>query len=119
MQSLMKGKGFFKAQHIYIYIYIYIWKVDKGVAEIKFCYLMFACEESCKACEESCKDPCENTSKPPLLERIFGNKFFYSFENSLLGYSRSLFPKGKPRRLMPISVFLKVNVQRLWIYRKL
>ena len=27
-----------------IYIYIYIWKVDKGVAEIKFCYPMFACE---------------------------------------------------------------------------
>ena len=34
----MKGKNFFKAQQIYI------WKVDKGVAEIKFCYPMFACE---------------------------------------------------------------------------
>ena len=30
---------------IYVYIYIYIYmKADKGVAEIKFCYLMFACE---------------------------------------------------------------------------
>ena len=27
-----------------IYIYIYM-KVDKGAAEIKFCYPMFACEE--------------------------------------------------------------------------
>ena len=45
MQPLVKGKDFFKAQQIYIYIYIYIWKVDKGVAEIKFCYPMFACEE--------------------------------------------------------------------------
>ena len=37
MQFLMKGKDFFKAQHIYIYIYIYIWKANKGVAKIKFC----------------------------------------------------------------------------------
>ena len=28
---------------IYIYIYIYM-KVDKCVAEIKFCYPMFSCE---------------------------------------------------------------------------
>ena len=42
MKSLMKGgKDFFKAQQIYIYIYM---KVDKGVAEIEFCYSMFACE---------------------------------------------------------------------------
>ena len=27
-----------------IYIYIYILKANKGVAEIKFFYLMFACE---------------------------------------------------------------------------
>ena len=32
-------------------------KVDKGVAEIEFCYSMFACEESNKACEESGKAP--------------------------------------------------------------
>ena len=70
---------------------------------------MFACEESCKACEESgetCgesnKTPCENTSKPP-----FWKKIFCSFENSLLGYSRSLFQKGKPQRLTPISMFWK------------
>ena len=51
MQSLMKGKDFSKAQqthththtHRYIYIYIYM-KADKGVAEIKICYPMFACE---------------------------------------------------------------------------
>ena len=42
-QFLMKGKDFFKTQQIYIYIYIYM-KADKGVAEIKFCYPMFACE---------------------------------------------------------------------------
>ena len=42
MQFLTKGKDFFKAQHIYIYIYI--WKANKDVAEIKFCYPMFACE---------------------------------------------------------------------------
>ena len=42
----MKGKDFFKAHkiYIYIYIYIYIWKANKDVAEIKFCYPMFACE---------------------------------------------------------------------------
>ena len=39
----MKGKDFFKALYVYIYIYIYT-KADKGVVEIKFCYLMFACE---------------------------------------------------------------------------
>ena len=49
---------------------------------------MFACEESDKACEESGKAPCENTSKPPLLE-----KDFCSSENGLLGYSRSPFQK--------------------------
>ena len=45
MQSLMKGKEFFQTQQIYIYIYIYIYmKADKGLAKIKFCYPMFACE---------------------------------------------------------------------------
>ena len=45
MQFLMKGKDFFKAQQRYIYIYIYIYMdADKGAAEIKFCYPMFACE---------------------------------------------------------------------------
>ena len=38
MQSLMKGKDFFKAQQIYIR------KADKGVAEIKFFYPIFTCE---------------------------------------------------------------------------
>ena len=42
----MKGKDFPNTAKIYIYIYIYIYmKVDKGAAEIKFCYPMFACEE--------------------------------------------------------------------------
>ena len=46
--------------------------------EIKFCYPMFACEESGKACEESSKacegrgtTPCRNTSEPPFWKRIF------------------------------------------------
>ena len=72
MQSLMKGKDFFKAHQIYIQ------KADKGVAEIKFCYPMFTCEESCKECEESgktCEEsnkaPCENTSEPPFWKFFF------------------------------------------------
>ena len=46
MQSLMKGKDFFKVQQIYVCVCVCVcvWKVDKGVAEIKFCYPMFACE---------------------------------------------------------------------------
>ena len=48
MQSLVKGKDFFKAQQVYIlylYIYIYIYmKANKGVVKIKFCYPVFACE---------------------------------------------------------------------------
>ena len=67
-----------------IYIYIYM-KVDKGVGE------------SGKACEESCKAPCKNTSKPPFLEKgFFLEKDYCSFENSLLGYSRSPFQKESP-----------------------
>ena len=50
-----------------------------------------ACEESDKACEESDKAPCENALHP-----FFGN-FFCSFEDSLKGYSRSLFQKESPR----------------------
>ena len=61
------------------YVYIYIWKVDKGVAEIKFCYPTLACEESGKACEESSEVPFENTSKPPFWKRIFGKKDFLLF----------------------------------------
>ena len=33
-------------------------KANKGVAEIKFCYPMFACEGNCKAFEERGKAPC-------------------------------------------------------------
>ena len=72
-----------------------------------------ACEESGNACKESNKTLGENTSHP-----LFGKRF-RSFENSLLGYSRSLSQKGKPWRLMPISAFLKANVQRLWFYQNL
>ena len=39
-------------------------KVDKGLVEIKFCYPMFACEESSKACEERDK-ACEESGKAP------------------------------------------------------
>ena len=38
---LNEGERLFQTQYIYIYIYMI---VDKGVAEIKFCYPMFACE---------------------------------------------------------------------------
>ena len=41
---LNEGEKLFQSTaDIYIYIYIYI-KADKGAAEIKFCYPMFACE---------------------------------------------------------------------------
>ena len=51
-------------------------KTDKGVVEIKFCYLMFSCDKgSSKACEESVKAPCENTSKPPFRKITFGKRF--------------------------------------------
>ena len=66
MQSLMKGKDFFKAQQTYI------WKAGKGVAEIKFSILRV--KKSGKACEESYKTPCENTSKPPFLKKDFSRK---------------------------------------------
>ena len=39
-------------------------KANKGVVKIKFCYPMFACEESSKACEESGK-ACEKSFKAP------------------------------------------------------
>ena len=68
----------------------------------------------------------ENTSKLVFLENhlknIFGIYlfiyFFFHFETSLLWYSKSIFRKGKPLRLMPISMFLKANVQRLGSYKK-
>ena len=46
----MKGKTFPNTTYINM-------EVDKGVSKIKFCYPMFACEESHKACEESDKSP--------------------------------------------------------------
>ena len=54
-------------------------------------------EESDKVCEESDKAPCEKTSKPPFRKRSFVKRFFCSFENSLQGYSKSLFQKESPR----------------------
>ena len=41
--NLNKGEILFQTQQIYIYIYIYM-KADKGAAEIKLCYPMFACK---------------------------------------------------------------------------
>ena len=42
---LNEGERLFQiTTDIYIYVYIYN-KADKGVAKIKFCYPMFACEE--------------------------------------------------------------------------
>ena len=84
MQSLMKGKDFPKHSR---YIYIYM-KVDKGVVKIKFCYPMFACEENGKA-------PCKILQSLPF-KKGFLEKYFCSFENILLGYSRSLFRNESP-----------------------
>ena len=71
-----------------------------------------------KACEESGKTPCKNTSTPPFRKRIFLEKYFCNFENSLLGYSRSLFQKESPRGQCKFLCFLKANVQRLWFLSK-
>ena len=59
-------------------------KVDKGVGE------------SGKACEESCKAPCKYLKASLFRKRIFLEKDYCSFENSLLGYSRSPFQKESP-----------------------
>ena len=72
-------------------------KVDKCVAEIKFCYPMFNVRKAIKHVRKAIKALCENISKPPFLKRIFLEKDFCSFENSLLGYSRSLFQKESPK----------------------
>ena len=96
---------------------------DKGVVETKSYYPTFAhVKESCKACfrKEAKLHTYENTSKSIFwkpFEKHFW-KIFLSFENSLLGYSKSNF-KRKPWRLMPISMFLKANVQRFGSYQKL
>ena len=63
-------------------------KVDKGVVKIKFCYPMFACEENGKA-------PCKILQSLPF-KKGFLEKYFCSFENILLGYSRSLFRNESP-----------------------
>ena len=59
-------------------------KADQGVAKIKFCYPMFACEESSKACEESDK-ACVESGKAPwkyliafLSEKDFLEKDFFA-----------------------------------------
>ena len=58
---------------------------------------MFTCEESGKTCEESGKAPRENISRPPFWKKDFLEKDFCSFENGLLGYSKSLFQKESPK----------------------
>ena len=77
-----------------------------------------ACKESNKACEESDK-AFEGSCKAPwkYLTPLFG-KHFCSFENSLLGYSRSLFQKGKPRRPMPISMFFESQCPKIMVLAK-
>ena len=57
--------------------------------------------------------------KSTLSKRdFFGKRFFCSFENSLLGYSRSLFSKGKPWRPMPISVFFGSQCPKIMVLSK-
>ena len=48
-------------------------KANKGVAEIKFCYPMFACEGKLKAVKHVRKavKPHENTSQPLLENNIY------------------------------------------------
>ena len=72
--------------------------IDKGVAEIKPYYPRFVhVKESCKASFRKAVKlhTYENTSKP-IFDKNFENHFwkiFLSFENSLLGYSKSIFKK--------------------------
>ena len=74
---------------------------NKGVAEIKSYYPRFAhVKESCKACFRKAVKlhTYKNTSKPVFgkpFEKYFW-KIFLSFENSLLGYSKSIFQKENP-----------------------
>ena len=77
-----------------------------------------ACDKSGKACKESSKVPRKYLTTFVLKKDFFVKRFFCSFENSLLRYSESLFQKESPGG-MPIFVFLKANVQRLWFYQKL
>ena len=86
-EILNERERFSQTQQIYIYIYTYM-KVDKGVVKIKFCYPMFACEENGKA-------PCKILQSLPF-KKGFLEKYFCSFENILLGYSRSLFRNESP-----------------------
>ena len=86
---------------------------------------MFACEESYKACEKSGK-ACDESGKilmwkylkATLSEKEFLEKDFCSFENGLLGCSRSLFQKEKPRRPMPIFVFFKSQCPKIMVLSK-
>ena len=83
---LNEREKIFKAHHIYIYIYgkrITMWH------KLNFATLCLYVKESSKAL-------CGNTSEPPFWQRIFLEKDFHSFENGLLGNSRSLFQKESP-----------------------
>ena len=79
MQSLMKGKDFFKAQ------YIYIWKQINVQRKLNFSTLCLHVKESCKVCEESNK-ACEESDKAlwkyltaSLLEKdFFWKKIFFA-----------------------------------------
>ena len=83
---------------------------DKGVAEIKSYYPRFAyVKESYKACFRKVEKlhTYENTSKLDL-ENHFENHFwkaFLSFENSLLGYSKSNFQKERTNRVSHLCIW--------------
>ena len=56
--------------------------------------------------------------KASLLEKDFLENYFCSFENGLLGCSRSFFQEEKPRRPMPISVFFKSQCPKIMVLSK-
>ena len=99
---LNEGKRLFQSttkrereREIYIYIYM---KANKGAAEIKFCYPSVCMWR--KAVKHVRKAPWK------YLTPLFG-QHFCSFEDSLLGYSRSLFQKESPGDQYQFSCFWK------------
>ena len=95
---LNEGERLFQSTiEIYIYIYIYM-KANKGAAEIKFYYPNVCMWR--KAIKHVRKASWKYIT--PLC-----GKHFFSFKDSLLGYSRSLFQKESPGGQCQFSCFWK------------
>ena len=75
--------------------------------KLNFATLCLHVRKSIKHVRKAIKALCENISKPPFSKRIFLEKDFCSFENSLLGYSRSLFQKESPKGQCQFLCFWK------------